>query len=149
MRDRRLTEEMLEVRELHPSDAVALARLQSAFIGEAVHPVEAAARLSSSRGVEHPFIAEIDGQAVGFASLRLVPYLGEGAPYAELSELFVVPEHRHKGVAQALIEAVAALARARGATSLIVMTGHDNEAAIASYRRAGFGDYSLALRKTL
>jgi ribosomal protein S18 acetylase RimI-like enzyme len=140
---------MLEVRQLLPSNAEALAQLQSAFIGETVHPIEAAARLAASKTIEHPFIAEIDGQAVGFASLRLVPYLGEEAPYAELTELFIMPDFRRKGVAQALIEAVAALAQKRGATSLIVMTGHDNEAAIAAYRRAGFGNYSLALRKRL
>lgn len=49
-----------------------------------------------------------DGSVVGFATLRL----GETA--AELEDLFVDPDYMGRGVGRALVEGIAALARAAG-----------------------------------
>ena len=79
-----------------------------------------------------------DGEMVGFAlchhaynSLRL-------APAWILHDLFVRPEHRRKGIAEALIEGVHARAKAAGACEVILSTAHDNKTAQALYEKLGY-----------
>ncbi len=52
-------------------------------------------------------------------------------------ELGVAPEDRRRGVATALVEALAGLARERGCYGMWVSTEPDNEAAQRTYRKAG------------
>jgi ribosomal protein S18 acetylase RimI-like enzyme len=52
-------------------------------------------------------------------------------------EMGVAPDARRRGVATALVEALAALARERGCYGMWVGTEPDNEAALATYRRGG------------
>ena len=54
-----------------------------------------------------------------------------------MNDLFVAPEARGGGVAEALIEACRAAARARGATRITWQTALDNERAQAVYDRVG------------
>lgn len=54
-----------------------------------------------------------------------------------LCELGVVPTARKRGVATELVRGLAALARARGCYGMWVGVDVDNEAALATYRRAG------------
>ncbi len=135
------------IRDLREEDAGALARLTTEFTGLETTPEEMQERLRRSQGVEHPILAEMEGQVVGFASLRLTPYLGEEAPYAEISEMFVTERARRRGVGRALMAEVERRARAAGATSLNVLTAPDNEQALALYRAMGFELFSLALQK--
>ncbi len=86
---------------------------------------------------------------VGFASLRLLYYLGEDAPYAEISELFVLEHYRRRGVGRALMAELEARARSAGASSLAVLTAADNAAAAALYRAMGFQAFSVGLQKWL
>ncbi|MCY7372511.1 MAG: GNAT family N-acetyltransferase, partial [Spirochaetaceae bacterium] len=55
-----------------------------------------------------------------------------------LRDLFVTPEHRRGGVGRALVDAVAADARAGGAVRVGLQTEADNHAALSVYRGAGF-----------
>ena len=103
--------------------------------------------MARSQGIEHPILAELDGNVVGFASLRLLNYLGEDAPYAEISELFVLERYRRQGIARALMTELEVRARAAGATSVAVLTAADNDTAIALYRAMGFHEFSIALQK--
>ena len=57
---------------------------------------------------------------------------------AEIAELYVRPEARGHGVATALTDAAMRLIRERHVTFAAVWTRHDNEAALAAYRHAGF-----------
>lgn len=139
----------ITVTELDEDDAAALALLQSEFTGLETTAQQAAGRLRRSRGIEHPILARVDGAVAGFASLRLHAYLGEDVPYAELSELYVRPQFRRLGVARALLTALEEVARRSGATSWSVLTGDDNEAALAAYRAWGFVPFSVALQKWL
>jgi ribosomal protein S18 acetylase RimI-like enzyme len=137
------------IRTATPDDAPALARLLEAFNGPPVTPDQARRRLLAMRDVETAFIAEVEGEAVGFASLRVVPYLSDDAPYAELTELYVAPEYRRRGIARALMAHAEALAKERGAGEVILLTGLDNEEAQAFYRALGYGDYGLAMQRSL
>jgi ribosomal-protein-alanine N-acetyltransferase len=76
-------------------------------------------------------IAELHGQAVGFALVRGV--LDE----AELLLLAVVPEARRGGVGAALLRSVVADCAARGIVSLHLEVRDGNDA-IKLYRNAGF-----------
>ena len=82
--------------------------------------------------------AFVDGKVVGFTlchhaynSLRL-------APAWILHDLFVSPEHRRNGIAEALIEAVHTRAKAAGACEVILSTAHGNKNAQALYEKLGY-----------
>ena len=55
-----------------------------------------------------------------------------------LNDLFVVPEHRQKGVAEALISRVKAFAKEQNAIRVNLSTAKDNVKAQALYEKIGF-----------
>ncbi len=57
--------------------------------------------------------------------------------------MLVAASHRGRGIGRALIEAVGAWARARGARALGLRVFPDNAAALALYRATGFTDVAL------
>jgi len=81
------------------------------------------------------------GRAVATAAIAVF------GDWAELKRMWVAPEARGKGVAQAVLAALEAKAREEGARALMLETGIKNHAALAFYERAGFrrrglfGDY--------
>ncbi|HEY9527629.1 MAG TPA: GNAT family N-acetyltransferase, partial [Anaerolineales bacterium] len=91
------------LRDVHEEDAGAIAQLITEFTHLTTTAAQVRGRLARSQGIEHPILAELDGSVAGFASLRLVNYLGEDAPYAEISELFVSERHRRLGIGRALM----------------------------------------------
>ena len=135
------------LRDVGEGDAAALAHLLTEFTHLTTTPAQIQQRLARSQSVEHPILAEINGQVVAFASLRLLNYLGEDAPYAEISELFVLEHFRRQGIARALMTELEARARAAGASSLAVLTAAENDTAVALYRAMGFQEFSIALQK--
>lgn len=142
----------VRIRPVRPPDAPELARLLEEFNGPPVDEAAARRRLRAARGIEHVLVAEPAGTPrglAGFVSVRMVPWLSSDRPYAEVTELFVRPRWRRRGIGRALLRAAEELARQRGAEEVLVLTGLRNHAAQALYRAAGFRDYALALRKRL
>ena len=83
------------------------------------------------------FIAEEGPQWIGLATgLAYDPENRGHAPM--LAGMFVDPAKRGKGVGGELVKAVAAWARAQGATSLYLWVTATNTPAIALYERCGF-----------
>lgn len=138
---------MVLLRDVREGDAEALSQLLTEFTHLPTTSTQIHQRLARSRGIEHPILAELDGLVVGFASLRLVNYLGEDAPYAEISELFVSEHYRRQGIARALMTELEVRARAAGASNLAVLAAADNDMAVALYRTMGFQEFSIALQK--
>lgn len=138
---------MIQIRDIQLEDSEALASMISEFTHLEVTPAQVRQRLVRSRGIEHPLLAELDGQAAGFASLRLLYYLGEDVPYAEISELFVSRSYRRQGIGQALMAELEVRARAAGASSLAVLTSEENEPAFSLYRAREFRPFCIALQK--
>ena len=82
----------------------------------------------------HGLAAWLDGQMVGIAHYLFHPQTWS-ADACYLQDLFTANEARGRGVATALIEAVAEAARARGAAKYYWMTKADNRTARALYDR--------------
>jgi len=95
---------------------------------------------SSFVGENRIFVAreEGSGEAVGVCWCVLFdPGTGlEG----EVAELYVTPSHRGRGISGMLLGEAMALFKSRSVTFVCVWTRDDNPAAVAAYRRAGFGD---------
>jgi ribosomal protein S18 acetylase RimI-like enzyme len=68
-------------------------------------------------------------------------------PYAELTELYVEPEYRRKGVGRALVSYAQVLTQEAGAQGLVVLTSLSNHAAQAFYRSVGYQGDDLAFTK--
>jgi GNAT superfamily N-acetyltransferase len=92
-----------------------------------------------------------DGDAVGVLMLNTCAAVYAGGVFGEISELYVMPERRSRGVAALLLEAGAALGRSRGWQRLEV--GAPIQPAwsktLAFYVREGFEETGPRLRKLL
>jgi GNAT superfamily N-acetyltransferase len=112
----------------------ALARGYKAFY-QTEHPdarYEETWRLLMADERIHGLAARIDGRIVGIAHYLLHAQTWS-ADTCYLQDLFTAPEARGRGVATALIEKVAEVARARGAVKYYWMTREDNRTARALY----------------
>jgi GNAT superfamily N-acetyltransferase len=84
------------------------------------------------------FIARAgDGTAIGFASLFWTWATTRGGRLGVMNDLYVAPQARGSGAAEALIEACRARCEQRGAVALEWQTAVDNHRAQALYDRVG------------
>lgn len=130
---------MIEVAALVDADRAAWGRLAQGYKRFYNTPTcaaeydEAWRRLRSGDGV-FAFGARLDGQLVGI--VHYLFHTGTWAPrVCYLQDLFTAAEQRGRGVARALIGAVADAARAQGATRLYWLTQETNHTARALYDR--------------
>lgn len=93
--------------------------------------------LFSAQPYVEAIIAEVQGKAAGFALFfhNYSTFLTQPGIYLE--DLFVLPEHRRKGIGKALIKYLAQLAVERGCGRLEWSVLDWNEPAIAFYDRMG------------
>ena len=77
------------------------------------------------------------GRATGFATILWTWSTLSASRIGVMNDLFVDPDARGSGIAEALIAACAERCRERGATELEWSTAHDNERAQAVYDRVG------------
>ena len=83
------------------------------------------------------FIAELEGEAVGFALVERPPSQPD---IADLVAIAVAPGRRRAGVGRALLRhVIASRELLRGASLLVLTVADDNDAAIALFRSEGFG----------
>ena len=61
----------------------------------------------------------------------------------------MLEEFRQQGVASDLIAFAEKVAAQKGALSIIVQTGDDNLPALALYKRLGYEEYDLVLKKRI
>lgn len=88
------------------------------------------------------FLARAEGKAVGFAALAWKWSSLRGSLVGYLDDLFVAPDARGQGIADALISLCADRAVERGATALVWLTADDNHRAQKVYDRLG-GTYGV------
>ncbi len=111
-----------------------------AFYGKDVAAAAAREFLAEriERGQSTIFLAWNDDQAVGFVQLYPAFASLSLAPNWILNDLFVVPEARGTGVAEALMQAARELALANGAAEIFLQTARDNTVAQRLYQRLGY-----------
>jgi ribosomal protein S18 acetylase RimI-like enzyme len=110
---------------------------------------QARARLLAMAASEQVLLAFVDGASAGLLSLRIVPYLSQDVPYAEVTELYVMPQHRHGGIARLLMAEAEHTARGRGCTYVHVNAWHTNEGGHAFYRALGYAPLQVGFEKPL
>jgi ribosomal protein S18 acetylase RimI-like enzyme len=98
--------------------------------------------------LEHPdaavFVADVDGEVVGAASLWIQPRLNWLTPQAWIPDLYVASAFRRRGAARALLDACVAEARRRGCHVLVLESGHHRAEAHELYEAYGFKHYARA-----
>jgi ribosomal protein S18 acetylase RimI-like enzyme len=99
-------------------------------------PLPAATAAFLAADDHHLVLALLDGKPAGFVSGVEMLHPDKGKEMF-LYELGVAESARGHGVGTALVGALAALARERGCYDMWVLTDADNDAALATYRRAG------------
>ena len=139
----------ITIRPATSADAPAILRLNIAANDQRDNVEGIAARLVSCANVETLYLAERDGQALGFITLRLLPQICDPVPYAEVWELYIDAPYRRQGVGQQLIDHVEAIARQAGAEQLVLVTNLKNSNAQHFYRAAGFEQVYMSFRKKL
>ena len=102
----------------------------------------------------HILLAIDEDRAVGFVAgcvkvdadaLQIEAWRSHG----HISDLYVTSAHRHRGVAQRLLAAMAERLRGAGARRLTIGALSANHAAIAAYRRFGFQPFQVRLEMQL
>jgi ribosomal protein S18 acetylase RimI-like enzyme len=146
----------VEVRDARPEEAEELLPLMRAYCDfyEATPPDQGllgmARTLIADPEQGAMFIARDGEDAVGFATLDWKWSSLKAAKLGYLEDLYVIPDARGNGIADALIEACAERCRERGAPAMQWQTAPDNQRAQAVYERTGavadtYLEYDLGL----
>ena len=88
-------------------------------------------------------VATIAGEAVGLINAFMGFSTFKCKPLVNVHDVFVSPEHRRKGVTQAMMARVQAIAIERGACKLTLEVLANNPNAMGSYKKFGFKSYEL------
>jgi len=88
-------------------------------------------------------VAERDGAVIGMATAQLVISTAEGAPSAVVEDVVIEAAERGRGAGRALLEAIEAWARSRGATRMQLLADRENVAALRFYERMGWRSTQL------
>ena len=128
----------MPVRLATPADAPALLRLNEAFNGPGLGGASHIARSLAENPQEIVCIAELDGEAVGFCCAQIFSSVCYRSKTGEITELYVEPHARRKGLATALMRLAEQELSARGARTLALLTGDDNSGARAFYESLGY-----------
>ena len=130
-----------EIRHLGPGDDALIEQAGTLFDKP---PIAAATAAFLAAPDHHLLIAFVGGEPAGFVSGVETIHPDKGTEMF-LYELGVDEGFRGRGVGVGLVEALAALARERGCYGMWVLTDADNDAALATYRRAGASRTSESL----
>jgi GNAT superfamily N-acetyltransferase len=129
----------MRIRDAEPGDIPALARLLASLEaagwaqGKDWAEVEnvVAIRLHGRTAGASLRVAEAEGKLAGYASAHWLPNLILGGTEGYISELFVAPDSRGKGIGGALLGDLETEARVRGCIRLSLLNLRERE----SYRR--------------
>ncbi len=117
-----------------------LDRFNRAYYHPSPGPGFLAQRLAELGGDDFAaFLARADGALpAGIGVVRVRPSLWEAAGEAYIAELYVVPDHRRRGLGAALIEAMLGFARDRACHWIELGTDEGDRDAHRLYERFGF-----------
>lgn len=146
------------LRALTREDAGLAARFVAALIGELapgcqpdLTAMTGTARVLLATPAVTGLVASLGGREVGLILLNECAAIHAGGRFGEITELYVLPDHRSRGIARRLVAEATVLARARGRTRLEV--GAPEQPAWvrtrAFYEREGFAEVGPRLKRTL
>lgn len=87
---------------------------------------------------EKVIVAEVEGELVGFACVRIIRSVCCDSPSAELSELFVDEASRRRGVGAALVSEAERISWKSRCSELVVRTRASNDDARALFDHRGY-----------
>jgi [ribosomal protein S18]-alanine N-acetyltransferase len=123
----------VKVRPATEEDSVAIAGSEADNLGADAWSAGLVAEGVAGRlPTVHYLVADSEGEVVGHAVASVV------ADLAELQRIAVTAPWRRRGVAQALLAEVVALATGAGADRIVLEVREDNAAALAFYAAGGF-----------
>lgn len=126
------------IRAAHADDLAALVVVEASCFGpEAWSERILASELSAARLL---LVAEREGAVVGYVDVSLA------VDVADLLRVAVLPEHRRRGLADALLVEAHAVAAAEGAERILLEVADQNVAALGLYRRSGYDEISRRRR---
>jgi len=131
-----LKEENIHIRWANTRDAEELLKLNDAFNGVGTSIEEVIDSLAISN--ELIALAVIDDQAVGFACAQYFKSFCYRGLQGEITEMFIAEVARRRGLATLLIAFIEEELKARGVTSVKILTGHRNEMAIKTYEKSNY-----------
>lgn len=123
----------VEIRRATRKDAPTVQHLNRCFNGVDTSLAWVERALARRAGTETVLLAWAGVHAVGFGCLRLSHSACYVAPVGEITELFVLPEWRRRGIGRQLVACLIKTAQGRGVIDLSVVTGARNAAAMALY----------------
>jgi GNAT superfamily N-acetyltransferase len=130
-----------EIRRAGAGDAANVARLLHDFNSEYEDFTPGVAALTERLGellANGEIVVLLAGDPpTGFALFRIRPSLWAKAGDAYLEELYVIPEHRRKGIGRALLNAAVDAASDAGANHFELTTGETDTEARALYESRG------------
>jgi RimJ/RimL family protein N-acetyltransferase len=154
--------------EIRPAEMGDLDELVTVYLSAAAHhvaidpavyviPTAADAAIRWQRRVESRgpdvecIVSVVDGRVVGSASIEMIPSNGIGSMVSPLrmAELGIgiLDGYRGLGLGQRLIAELEGWAAGHGVERIVLLVADANEGAIRLYRRLGYVDESVVLRK--
>lgn len=134
---------MIRIRPATPDDARELIDMNREF-NDVDDLNEAQVREELAQGREQVFVADAGERLAGYCCVQHYKSFCYRQGIAELTELYVRAEFRHKGLASRLIAAQVDALRPLGVSELEVITAADNATGHAVYRANGFKDEAWA-----
>lgn len=143
------------IRRATPEDAESIACIWDVICAERVYtavnrpftPEQERAYIASLSDREGIFVAEVDGQVVGFQSLELWARYTDSFDHVGTLGTFVLPQWRGRGIGRRLAEHTLAFARAHGYEKLVVYVRAGNRGARAFYQSLGFAPRGILTRQ--
>jgi GNAT superfamily N-acetyltransferase len=96
-------------------------------------------------------VAEVDSRVVGSGYARIEtskPYV-KHARFSYLGFMYVVPEHRGRGINKRIVDALEAWSLSKGVTEMRLEVYAVNAAAVRAYEKSGYSSLILLMRKGL
>ena len=96
-------------------------------------------------------VAEVDGVVIGsgYARIETAKHYLNHAQQAYLGFMYVLPQHRGKGINALIMAQLEVWVIEQGVTELRLEVYHQNTNAIKAYEKTGFDAYLLQMRKGL
>lgn len=99
----------------------------------------------------HLVVAELDSKIIasGYARIEESKAYVKHEQYAYLGFMYVLPEHRGKGINKLIIDELKTWTASQGLTEIRLDVYYENESAIKAYEKIGFKKHMIEMRFNL